>query len=199
MRSSTEKQGKQKRPKNTVVVIDLESKKDLVSQAVKSPCHSEGESVDGGDDDIADSSSQADDRRSHFTNTSVVKLAKPQDSNGEETSSMASVHSSSQGFGYILGADSQPRRRLGQGSFGGKLASRKKLLKGGQRSQQDASEEAASSSTGYVIKLHSCRSNREADDDDDMADMAGLDDGAASEDGQSSNVVLQINDSFDSV
>ena len=148
MRSSTgpaDPAGKQekgqKRPKKIVLDLEDVSKKDLVNQVVKSPCHSEGESVD---DNIDDSSSQAD-RRSHFTNTSVVKLTKHHQGNsindtGEETSSMASIHSSSQGgFGYVLGADGQSRRGPGS-KFGGKLAARKRLLKGeGQRSQQPSS------------------------------------------------------------
>ena len=53
---------------------------------------------------------------------------------------MASIQSSSQGgFGYVLGADGQSRRALGS-KFGGKLAARKRHLKGvGQKSQQPSS------------------------------------------------------------
>ena len=61
MRSSTgpaDPTGKQekgqKKPKKIMIDLEDVSKKDLMNQVVKSPCHSEGESVD---DDIDDSSS----------------------------------------------------------------------------------------------------------------------------------------------
>ena len=96
-----------------MIMIDLENSSKMpgaVNQACKSPYHSEGESVEDDCSVIIDSCS---DLQSNYTNTSIVKLTKKhhdvksgQDSitdTGEETFSMASGHSSSQNFSYILG------------------------------------------------------------------------------------------------
>lgn len=92
------------------VMIDLEkSCAQAVNQAAKSPYHSEGESVaeDKDCDDcsvlIIDNDNQSSMQRSNYTNTSIVKLAV----DTEETSSMASGHSSSQGFSYIIRGQQQ--------------------------------------------------------------------------------------------
>ena len=132
---------------NMVIMIDLEKASKTpgaVNQACKSPYHSEGESVE-------DDCSSHDDHRSNYTNTSVVKLSthhhrdknSQEGSNdpGDETSSMASGHSSGQGFSYILGANSRSRRsfhtKVGKNNkkFGGKHATRKKRMKESHSSQ----------------------------------------------------------------
>ena len=92
-------------------MIDLENSSKTpgaVNQACKSPYHSEGESVEDDCSVIMDSCS---DLHSNYTNTSVVKLTKKRpsgqdsitDTGGDESFSMASGHSSSQNFSYILG------------------------------------------------------------------------------------------------